>query len=77
MIDDELPGTDTVTDTVTYVPAGTGHGWQRAWPTDGLTNSQLPLADSAVRAFNLHLYYEIRGRKSQISRAQMAPAGRG
>jgi hypothetical protein len=42
-----------------------------------LTESELPLAASAVRAFNLHLYYEIRGRKSRISRAQTAPAGRG
>ena len=28
-----------------------------------LTTHELPLAASAVRAFNLHLYYEIRGRK--------------
>jgi len=37
-----------------------------------LTDTQLPLAASAVRAFNLHLYYEIRGRKSGMSRAQAA-----
>jgi hypothetical protein len=37
-----------------------------------LTDEQLPLAASAVRAFNLHLYYEIRGRKSRMSRAQAA-----
>jgi hypothetical protein len=37
-----------------------------------LTEDQLPLAASAVRAFNLHLYYEIRGRKSRESRAQAA-----
>jgi hypothetical protein len=42
-----------------------------------LTDSQLSLAASAVRAFNLHLYYEIRGRKSGISRARTAPAARG
>jgi len=42
-----------------------------------LTDSQLPLAASAVRAFNLHLYYEIRGRKSRISRAQAASAASG
>jgi len=30
-----------------------------------LTERELPLAASAVRAFNLHLYYEIRGRKSR------------
>jgi hypothetical protein len=28
-----------------------------------LRTHQLPLAASAIRAFNLHLYYEIRGRK--------------
>ncbi len=28
-----------------------------------LTARDLPLAASSVRAFNLHLYYEIRGRK--------------
>jgi hypothetical protein len=33
-----------------------------------LTPEQLPLAASAVRAFNLHLYYEIRGRKSRQDR---------
>ena len=33
-----------------------------------LTREQLPLAASAVRAFNLHLYYEIRGRKSRQNR---------
>jgi hypothetical protein len=37
-----------------------------------LTDGQLPLAASAVRAFNFHLYYEIRGRKSRESRAQAA-----
>jgi hypothetical protein len=37
-----------------------------------LTDEQLPLAASAVRAFNLHLYYEIRGRKSRMSRTQAA-----
>ena len=37
-----------------------------------LTHEQLPLAASAVRAFNLHLYYEIRGRKSRERRAQAA-----
>jgi len=37
-----------------------------------LTDEQLSLAASAVRAFNLHLYYEIRGRKSRESRAQAA-----
>jgi len=37
-----------------------------------LTDEQLPLAASAVRAFNLHLYDEIRGRKSRMSRAQAA-----
>jgi hypothetical protein len=31
--------------------------------SDRLSTEQLPLAASAVRAFNLHLYYEIRGRK--------------
>ncbi len=41
-----------------------------------LTDDQLPLAASAVRAFNLHLYYEIRGRKSRISRAQTAQPDR-
>jgi hypothetical protein len=38
-----------------------------------LSLHDLPLAASAVRAFNLHLYYEIRGRKSGkslLSRAQ-------
>jgi hypothetical protein len=30
-----------------------------------LDDDQLPLAASAVRAFNLHLYYEIRGRRSR------------
>ncbi|MGZ6640033.1 MAG: hypothetical protein ACXVII_45425 [Solirubrobacteraceae bacterium] len=30
-----------------------------------LTAGDLPLAASGVRAFNLHLYYEIRGRKSR------------
>ena len=30
---------------------------------DHLTAGELPLAASAIRAFNLHLYYEIRGRK--------------
>ena len=30
-----------------------------------LTLEDLPLAASAVRAFNLHLYYEIRGRESR------------
>ncbi len=34
-----------------------------------LADAQLPLAASAVRAFNLHLYYEIRGRRSH-ARAQ-------
>lgn len=33
-----------------------------------LTTRELPLAASAVRAFNLHLYYEIRGRKAQLAR---------
>jgi len=37
-----------------------------------LGDEQLPLAASAVRAFNLHLYYEIRGRKSRANRAQAA-----
>lgn len=37
-----------------------------------LTDEQLPLAASSVRAFNLHLYYEIRGRKSRMTRAQAA-----
>jgi len=37
-----------------------------------LTDEQLPLAASAVRAFNLHLYYEIRGRKSRLSQEQAA-----
>ena len=31
-----------------------------------LTEAQLPMAASAVRTFNLHLYYEIRGRKSRM-----------
>ena len=42
-----------------------------------LNDAQLPLAASAVRAFNLHLYYEIRGRKSRISRAQTEHAACG
>ena len=33
-----------------------------------LTVRELPLAASAVRAFNLHLYYEIRGRRSAARR---------
>jgi hypothetical protein len=33
-----------------------------------LTVRDLPLAASAVRAFNLHLYYEIRGRRSSKQR---------
>jgi len=37
-----------------------------------LTTAELPLAASAVRAFNLHLYYEIRGRKSATRRTQDA-----
>jgi hypothetical protein len=50
-----------------------------------LTGEQLPLAASAVRAFNLHLYYEIRGRKSRQNRpsgdelrdhAKQSPANR-
>lgn len=32
---------------------------------DRLTVRDLPLAASAVRTFNLHLYYEIRGRKAR------------
>ena len=35
-----------------------------------LTTADLPLAASAVRAFNLHLYYEIRGRRSAARRAR-------
>jgi len=35
---------------------------------DRLTTTDLPLAASAVRAFNLHLYYEIRGRRNSIRR---------
>jgi hypothetical protein len=42
-----------------------------------LNDAQLPLAASAVRAFNLHLCYEIRGRKSLVSRAQTEPVARG
>jgi len=37
-----------------------------------LTLEDLPLAASAVRAFNLHLYYEIRGRKSRRQREAAA-----
>jgi hypothetical protein len=39
---------------------------------DQLAAGDLPLAASAVRAFNLHLYYEIRGRKAS-KRPQSAP----
>jgi len=42
-----------------------------------LNDAQVALAASAVRAFNLHLYYEIRGGKSLISRAQTEQAARG
>ena len=35
---------------------------------DWLSTRDLPLAASAVRAFNLHLYYEIRGRRSRARR---------
>ena len=42
-----------------------------------LTSEQLPLAASAVRAFNLHLYYEIRGRKSRLRREQDQQPGAG
>ena len=35
-----------------------------------LTARDLPLAASAVRAFNLHLYYEIRGRRSSQQRGR-------
>jgi len=35
---------------------------------DWLSTRDLPLAASAVRAFNLHLYYEIRGRRSRTRR---------
>ena len=42
-----------------------------------LTDKQLPLAASAVRAFNLHLYYEIRGRKRRLRDEQAACSVRG
>jgi len=43
-----------------------------------LTPEQLPLAASAVRAFNLHLYHEIAGRKRRLGRpAAESPVGRG
>ncbi len=37
----------------------------------------LPLAASAVRAFNLHLYYEIRGRKVHARREDGEGEGKG
>ncbi|MGZ4198288.1 MAG: hypothetical protein ACXVSJ_17880 [Solirubrobacteraceae bacterium] len=42
---------------------------------DRLTVADLPLAASAVRAFNLHLYYELRGRKRR-GQAQSAASSR-
>jgi DNA-3-methyladenine glycosylase II len=39
-----------------------------------MTIHELPLAASAVRAFNLHLHYEIRGRTSRKQPRQLEPA---
>lgn len=37
-----------------------------------LATAELPLAASAIRAFNLHLYYEIRGRRRRHPLEQAA-----
>ena len=45
-------------------PTATARTWPPASPQQRLATADLPLAASAVRAFNLHLYYEIRGRRT-------------
>ena len=42
---------------------------------DQLAAGDLPLAASAVRAFNLHLYYEIRGREASKRPQSTSPSG--
>jgi len=37
----------------------------RCIASERLTTEELPLAASSIRTFNLHLYYEIRGRSDQ------------
>ena len=43
--------------------------------SEQLSTSDLPLAASAVRAFNRHLYYKIRGRRSRSARDEHPTAG--